>query len=147
MTGLGLFTARGSLLGVWKLSSEYISVVKKTIAPAFTPVIRLKRHHRAGFLCEPETESMQAALGCVFKRSRRDSAAWKAGNVCLLLLAFQGSGGITCKVAPEKPVSDIFRGICTDVLITDSDLSSGSDKRGKCATGQDHLNIRTSIQD
>lgn len=81
VTRSALVTAQRSLVDVWKLSSEHISAVKRTAAPAFTPVIRLKRHHRAGLLREPETGSRQAARGCDFQRSRRDSAAcegWKS---------------------------------------------------------------------
>lgn len=69
------------------------------IALAFAPIIWLKIHHKTGFPYEPETEFLQAALRCVFKRPRRDSATSKAENVSLLLFTFQVSGGITLYVS------------------------------------------------
>lgn len=92
MAGLGLFTAERSF---WELSNEYISVMKKMITFAFMPIVWLKIHHKIGVSCEPGTESMQAALGCVFKRPRQNSATSKARNAWLLLFAFQGNGAIT----------------------------------------------------
>lgn len=77
VAGLGLFTAQRSLLEVWKLSSEYISVMKKTIALAFTPGIWLTIHHKTGSPCEPETELGQAALRCVFRTPGRGAAAFQ----------------------------------------------------------------------
>lgn len=76
------------LAGGLELISKYISVMKKMIALAFKPVIWLKIHDKTGFPCEPRTKSMEAVLGCISKRPRRDSAAsigWKCllASVCL----------------------------------------------------------------
>lgn len=73
--GLGLSTAQSSLLGVHKLSSESTPVMKKMIIPAFTPVTWLNVHHKRGFPCKPGTVSVQAAIGCVFRRPRPAAAS------------------------------------------------------------------------
>lgn len=137
VAGLGLFTAQRSLLEVWKLSSEYISVMKKTIALAFTPGIWLKIHHKTGSPCEPETELGQAALRCVFRGPGRGAAAFK-GWKCLFVSVCLPSHWrnpfirLTCKVAPKGLFFSIFQGVCTHALITDSDLSGRPDKKDNC---------------
>lgn len=89
---------------------------------------------QTGFPCALETESVQAGLGCVFKRPRQHAAASK-GWKCLFASAWLPSCWrnhflcFTGEVAPEGLFSNTFQGISTDVLITDSDLSIGTDQR------------------
>lgn len=115
VAGRAPFPAQGSLLYVQELSSEDISVVKKMIALTFTPVIWLKTHHKTGFPGEPGTESAQAALGCVFKRPRQDSAAskgwkWKClfASVCLPRRWRNPFIRLIYTVASEGLLSNIF---------------------------------------
>jgi hypothetical protein len=56
-------------LEVCKLNSEYLPLTKKMVIPALMPVTWGKYIARLDFLVS-QRQSMQAAPGCVFKRSR-----------------------------------------------------------------------------
>lgn len=132
VAGFGLFTAPSSLLEVWELSSACTSLTKMMSAPAFSPAIPLKIH-KTGLACEPEPESVGAALGCVFKRPRRRAASrgwkWLFASVCLPSHQRNPFIGLICKGAPEGLFSNVFQGVCPDVLISDSDRARGPGKR------------------